>query len=106
MNDTLEEEIKKVIHTKKFHSKELIPWQVAQNGKAAVIDWITSEQEMHRFKEGDEVAHKEWLEQKMYVEDILKEFREVASGLSSGKKKKVTRMLGVVVHYFDYNAQG
>jgi len=100
MSEDAKEQPMKLIKDR-LHSKLLVPWDIAQQGKGAVIDWITNQQNMYRFKEGEEVAHKECLTKKMFVSEILKEMKEIPSGFGNGKKKKFTRCLGVMGHDFE-----
>ncbi len=101
------EENKTLVHDK-LHSKLLVPWEIAVQGKEAVIEWITNEQAKYRFRPGESVAHKEWLTKEMFVDEILKEYYSIPDGYSEGKRlyKKVQRMIGISVHYFeDKNAK-
>ena len=88
----------------KLHSKLLVPFEIAKNGIDAVEEWIIKNQGMHRFKEGDEVAHKEFIEQKMFINQILKEKRMIPDGYDNQGKQKfkeVNRMIGIEVHFFE-----
>lgn len=90
----------KEFKTHKFHSRELIPYEKGQEGiedLEKVLLWIDAYSEDHRFKEGDEVCHKENLEQKMIVNKILKKTIEIPI---NGTKEKKTKMIGIECHWF------
>lgn len=87
----------------RFHSKHLVPYAVAQKGQDAIIEWIETEQQGNRFTDGDEVAHKENPELKMYVKEILKEVHKIKNGIDDKGNpiyKQQIRMLGILCYYW------
>ena len=58
----------------------------------------------HRFREGDEVAHKENRKQKMFVRALLYETKEISAGHDGEGKSKTENkrfILGVECHWWD-----
>jgi hypothetical protein len=92
----------KEIKEYKFHSRDLVPWEIAKKGKEAVIDFYSDAEETmvkHRFKEGDSVAHRENLE----LEMIVKEIQKVPYKTKDIKGNEVTktRMQGILCYWWD-----
>ena len=90
-----------VKHT--FHSNLLIPRKVVQDAQAigspeaeveSILLWIDAHQSNHFLRSGDEVYHKENLEQLMYVDRIIRK----TYGEESKKRQKI---VGVDVHFWE-----
>ena len=82
----------------RFHSKLLIPWQIAEKGQKdleKVLIWIDAHQEGYKFKEGDEVAHKGNLYQKMYVQKIL------IANITMESKRVFRKLIGILCHWWE-----
>ena len=94
----------KIFRKERFHSKELIPFNKGQEGLEdieKVLIWIDVHQEIHRFKEGDEVCHSDNLAQKMFVATILKKTIEIPLNGDPKVKVKKTKMIGIECHWFE-----
>ncbi len=85
--------------TYKFHSKFLLPEDIAREardvsgaakGLEVIYNWQERHQSTHRFKEGERVFHIDDLYKPMYVDKILKEYTE-----------ERPRMIGVQCHWFE-----
>lgn len=57
--------------------------------------------EKNWLKEGREVCHKDNLNQKMFIEDLLKQTRERPTAEDPFKKEKTIMLLGVLCHWWD-----
>jgi len=84
----------------RFHSHLLIPWKIAQqavkeNDSEPILLWIDAYQTGYHFKEGDEVAHKEYPIQKMFVQKIL------VSNITRKDNTKLVKMIGILCHWFE-----
>ena len=84
----------------KFHSHLLIPWNIAQravnqNDIDPILTWIDAHQQGYKFKEGQEVAHKNNPRQVMFVQKILVANIELHDG------KKFPKMIGILCHWWE-----
>lgn len=61
--------------------------------------------EKNWLKEGREVCHRDNLDQKMYIEDLLKQIRERPTADDPLKKEKTTMLLGVLCHWWDQSGE-
>lgn len=89
-----------VKHT--FHSNLLIPQKVVKDAKAhgspeaeieEILSWIEKKQSHHFLRSGDEVYHKDNLEQLMYVDRIIRK-------TYGDEKEKRQKIVGVDVHFW------
>lgn len=82
----------------RFHSKLLIPWHIAEKGQIDLekaLLWIDTHQDSHKFKEGDEVAHKGNLYQKMYVQKIL------IANIQTESNRPFRKLIGILCHWWE-----
>jgi len=84
----------------RFHSRLLIPWKIAEKSIKTgdiehVLLWQDVHQQGYKFKEGEEVAHKESLSQKMFVHKILVSNIVLKSGM------KFSKMIGIMCHWYE-----
>jgi len=87
-----------------FHTVELIPWEIAKLGKDVVSKWIPEEK--YWIKPGITVAHRENLNQKIYVKRILMRSFKVENGFFHDKTKQpiykeTTKVDGVECHFWE-----
>jgi hypothetical protein len=89
----------------RFHSKSLIPFHIIELSRAkgedvsnlvmcdTIMDWLEQQQMSYRFKDGEEVVHKENIDLKMEVVKIDKEIFRVKN--KDGSTSDKLRMKGV-----------
>ena len=89
----------------RFHSKSLIPLHIIELAKGrgedlneivmsnTIMDWLENQQASYRFKDGENVVHKENVLLSMEVVKIDKEFFNVKN--SSGVVESKLRMKGI-----------
>lgn len=95
----------KELITHRFHSKEIVPFVTATKGIEDienVLLWIDTHQQDYKFKEGDEVAHKDNLAQKMFVSKILK--KTISIKTNGGEEQPRTKMIGIECHWWNDTA--
>lgn len=84
----------------RFHSRLLIPYEVAQKAIdqddiEPILLWIDAFQTGYKFKEGQEVAHKDNPLQKMYVQKIM------VANISLESGAKFSKMIGILCHWWE-----
>lgn len=84
----------------KFHSRLLIPWNISEravreNDIEPVLLWIDVYQQGYKFKEGQEVAHRENLSQKIFVQKIL------VANITLPSKQQFAKMIGILCHWWE-----
>lgn len=89
----------------RFHSKSLIPHRIIELAKAkgedlselvmcdTVMDWLENQQASYRFKDGEDVVHKDNIDLKMEVIKIDKEIFRVKN--KDGTFTDKLRMKGI-----------
>lgn len=96
---------KKTLKEHEFHSKELLPWDVAILELDKRDSWIADMSQAHRFKRGDDVAHKNNPELRMTIREIIKENVRIRSDVvdEEGEPVYITRrrLLGIRCHYWE-----
>jgi hypothetical protein len=89
---------KKIIQRHRFHSSLLVPWRVIEESKGSkdplehILLWIDVHQSSHYFHPGDEAAHKDNLDQKIYVDKIIR---------TTAKENEKARIIGIDCHWFE-----
>lgn len=87
------------LRSERFHSKLLVPWEIAQKGQEDienVLLWKEAHQEGYKYKEGQAVAHQDNLYQKMYVQKIL-----TSDIRMQGTKQVFHKLLGILCQWWE-----
>jgi hypothetical protein len=95
------------IERHQFHTRELIPWDVAKLGKETILNWKPLEK--FWLKEGLEIAHRDNISQKMYVTSILRKDVNVNTGDRDKDGnfiyETIQKLSGVKCHWFQEEKQ-
>lgn len=96
---------KKVLREYNFHSRDLLPWETAVKKIDEAIKYFENGNGKVHFIPGDEVAHKDNLEQKMIVKEIIRKVVKVKTDVldEDNKPVEVTKKLvqGIRCYWFE-----
>jgi len=98
------EEAKMKFFETTFHSKELVPWEVAKLGRDSIRQWVPDPNAKYWITDGLEIAHRDNPALKLWVTRVLLRSKDIKTGEKDNKGEFIvetrTKIEGVLVHWW------